>query len=199
MWSHILQVSSNVLCGSIISFCAYSQHRKYLTLYKLLLLQLSEKEKSNSASFCLRVLRKSLEVGCNHSSWENIGTFIWWDVKSFWTAVCFCVHGWRQIASDCAISKLCSSFPCFSFLLLLSVCPSAFSLLRCCVCLLHNPCEDRKGSDTSLFLGWNSCIPVIGIIFTFLSILPFENVCLFELERGRWGGEGAEGEGEWEP
>ena len=75
----------------------------------------------------------------------------------------FCVQGWKQIAGNCEIIKLCFNCPVFSFLFI-SGCPSALWPLRFNVCLLNNPCENKE-SDISVYLGWNSFIPVVQVIF----------------------------------
>ena len=75
----------------------------------------------------------------------------------------FVSKGGSRLQAIVKLANRVSTVPVFSFLLI-SGCPSALWPLRFSVCLLHNPCENRE-SDISLYLGCNSFIPVIQVVF----------------------------------
>jgi len=75
----------------------------------------------------------------------------------------FVSKGGSRLQAIVKLANCVSTVPVFSFLFI-SGCPSALWPLRFSVCLLHNPHENRE-SDIGLYLGWNSFIPVIQVIF----------------------------------
>lgn len=111
---------------------------------------LIKKEKSNSISFCLREYTES-----HHKLVLAIVLVKYWHIYLVGNQLTLnsCLFSVFMGKADC--KQLCNKQitfqPCQVLFSSHSACPT-FPLLRFSICLLHNPCKDRKGSDISLYL-----------------------------------------------